>query len=368
MMELKNQNKLSYRDQCRASAVAYSSLMRWKSRHLKGEAPVQAPGPKKVEPFDLVQCMQQLEQLSHVQRRSHGTCRLWKLLARQISRRRFQGLVQIARQKAKQQRAAALRLMSWHKPGLVWSMDDLLLEHGLDPAGRYVHAVQDLASRFKFDPLVGKQLATGKEVAAHLWRLFAQFGPPLFIKRDNHGNLNHEAVNQVLAEFWVIPLNSPKAYPPYNGAMERAQGELRQALRAKLQDHHEGADLAHLVEKTVHELNHKPRRSLGGRTSCHEFYLGRTQTQHYDRQKRKEVFQAIQALAVKILAAQQHHAQLTAPQVWRLAAQTWLQRNGFITVAENSKCYPVSEKKCLIIRLLGHDHAAARDRAAGQRD
>jgi hypothetical protein len=56
---------------------------------------------------------------------------------------------------------------------------------------------------------------------------FERFGPPLFIKRDNAGNLNHTSVNEVLEEHMVIPINSPYYTPSYNGAIEHCQGEFK---------------------------------------------------------------------------------------------------------------------------------------------
>jgi hypothetical protein len=49
----------------------------------------------------------------------------------------------------------------------------------------------------------------GEEVAGHLDCLFGRFGPPLFCKRDNGGNVNHAAVDDVLGDAMVIPINSP---------------------------------------------------------------------------------------------------------------------------------------------------------------
>ena len=77
----------------------------------------------------------------------------------------------------------------------------------------------------------------GEEVAGYLSEKFCRFGPPLFLKRDNGGNLNHRAVNEVLSEFFVLPLNSPAYYAPYNGAIEESQGELKACLREKLMTH-----------------------------------------------------------------------------------------------------------------------------------
>jgi hypothetical protein len=57
------------------------------------------------------------------------------------------------------------------------------------------------------------------------------FGTPLFCKRDNGGNLNHHAVNDVLEEANVIPINSPPYTAPYNGAIEHIQVEFKDYLR-----------------------------------------------------------------------------------------------------------------------------------------
>ena len=65
----------------------------------------------------------------------------------------------------------------------------------------------------------------GETVAVHLEQLFLQHGPPLVLKRDNGSNLNQQAVDEVLARYLVMPLNSPPHYAPYNGGMECAGTE-----------------------------------------------------------------------------------------------------------------------------------------------
>ena len=74
----------------------------------------------------------------------------------------------------------------------------------------------------------------GEEIAGYLSDKFSRFGPPLLLKRDNGGNMNHSAVNDVLAEFFILPLNSPAYYAPYNGAIEESQREMKRCLREKL--------------------------------------------------------------------------------------------------------------------------------------
>jgi len=102
-----------------------------------------------------------------------------------------------------------------------------------------------------------------------------RFGPPLSLKRDNRGNLNHEAVNEVLSEFIVLPLNSPPYYAPYNGAIEESQQELKACLREKfLSDLPFSANhpAAGYGEVAVHDLNHRLRPYLNGKTSCQVFF------------------------------------------------------------------------------------------------
>jgi hypothetical protein len=88
----------------------------------------------------------------------------------------------------------------------------------------HVHNVQDLCSRYKFPPLAAATEPCGEEVAGHLACQFTRFGPPLFCKRDNGGNVNPLAVDALLEEALVIPMNSPVATAPYNGAIELEPG------------------------------------------------------------------------------------------------------------------------------------------------
>ena len=71
----------------------------------------------------------------------------------------------------------------------------------------------------------------GEEVAGHLSHLVSRFGPPLFCKRDNGGNLNHMVVDEVLADALVVPINNPANTAFYNGAIEHTQGEFKAYLR-----------------------------------------------------------------------------------------------------------------------------------------
>jgi DNA-binding transcriptional regulator YiaG len=76
-------------------------------------------------------------------------------------------------------------------------------------------------------PVASGSPPCGEAVAGHLAQLFDRFGPPLFCKRDNSGNLNQTTVNEVLENAWVIPINNPPKMVSYNGAIERTQREFK---------------------------------------------------------------------------------------------------------------------------------------------
>ncbi|MBP1752655.1 MAG: hypothetical protein H6Q57_1491 [Geobacteraceae bacterium] len=49
-------------------------------------------------------------------------------------------------------------------------------------------------------------------------RIIIEFrcGVPLVLKRDNEEAIHHNAVNDVLSESSVLPLNNPECYAPCN--------------------------------------------------------------------------------------------------------------------------------------------------------
>jgi transposase InsO family protein len=109
----------------------------------------------------------------------------------------------------------------------------LLRSSGLAHHTWHLRQVEDLASRYKFTPRAGEHV-WGETVAVHLEQLFLRHGPPLVLKRDNGSNLNQQAVDEVLARYLVLPLNSPPHYPPCNGGIECAVRELKTPLREKI--------------------------------------------------------------------------------------------------------------------------------------
>jgi hypothetical protein len=179
----------------------------------------------------------------------------------EVSRRRFQELVAQARQS----QLHSMTRIQWLRPGTTWSLDTT--EYGPDQSK--ITPLRDLASKYQVPtPLVASR-EDGEQIALYLDRLFRKEGPPMFLKRDNGSPLNCAALDQVLERHWVLPLNSPRDYPRYNGSIERSMQDLQGALAARrLASLTLPTPIAVEVELVTHQLNHRRLRSLGGLTPC----------------------------------------------------------------------------------------------------
>ena len=325
---------------CRELDLPYSSVMRWRSRWKTGEALVGTPGPGKTESLNVGGLNADILELRHGRERTRGTGALLEKYRDQISRRACLALVEAARRELMREEGALERRIEWLVPGLVWSMDDAEVQLLVMGKG-HIHLLQDLGSRYKLRVLGDEVMARGERVAENLAELFGRRGPPLFLKRDNGSNLNHHAVNEVLDEFGVIPLNSPPHYPPYNGGIERAQMEMQRALEARIGTERVDPRVFRLeCEVSGHEVNHRRRRSLGWRTSCHALENGRPLVTFFGRRERKEVYKEIKELAVDIAEQLDQHTEAAAETAFRYAAETWMQGNGLIRVSRNGEVLP----------------------------
>jgi hypothetical protein len=232
-----------------------------------------------------------------------------------------------------------LRRIEWVTPGVVWAMDGTQYDMGL--TGKiYLCNMQDLGSRYKFLPLAGGY-PVGEQIAEHLRENIDRYGAPLVLKRDNEGTMNHFAVNQVLKEFFILPLNSPKDYAPYNGTIEESQRELKECLQEKLasamsdpQDH-----VAAYTESAVNDLNHRIRPCLNDRTSCQVFFeVGIRPT--FTRRQRREIYDSIMQKVERILSAMKQSGQAIIESAWRIAVESWLRSRGYIRPHIKTKVSP----------------------------
>jgi transposase len=319
------------RELCERAGLSYSSFMRWRDRVRHDETPVHRPGPAKTEPLDLDGLRAQVQAMNHGSHRTEGVRDLYLEHKNAISRRDLGALVKAERDRQKQAQASGQVRIHWLMPRLVWAMDDTEYRPDRQYPKAYLHNVQDLGSRYKFGALVGLQLASGNEVVAHLAELFNRYGPPLFIKRDNGGNLNHHEVDELLSAAMVIPLNSPRHYPQYNGSMERSQREIKKILAQHAKA--PSAFLAIQAEMDIHELNHRPMEELNHQTPCSVFESGRSAARLYTRRKRKEVYESLREKTLEFMSTEDYEAD----RAWRRAVRNWLLENRFITVSRGGK-------------------------------
>ncbi len=345
LIQLKQEVRWPYWRLCVSIGLSYASFRRWKHRIDCDQPVFLKPGPRKVVPLRLEDLRTALYQLNHGHQRSCGIGRICQEYRDQISRRDLQALARTMRRELSHQHQEKLRHIIWKIPGLVWSLDDAELarfaRHKLQ-----LHQVQDLASRFKFTPWVGKQVL-GQTVASHLEQLFVRYGSPLVLKRDNGSNLNQKAVDALLARYLVIPLNSPPHYPPYNGGIECAMREMKTPLNEKiLADGPISESQAQSwAERQATELNHRPRGCLDGQVACRVFEDTKSVRRAYTFRKRRKIFDWINSLTRVAIQASGVNTHRQAEAARRLAVETWLQRNGVITITQNKKVLPIFSNK-----------------------
>jgi hypothetical protein len=207
--------------------LGVATLSRWRRRLTRGQAAVGRRGPRKVKPLNLGELKERIQGLGHGGKRSRGSGRCTGPTAPRSpggSSMRWSGRCAA---RPSRQRRVKMYHVCWLRPNLAWAMDDCeKTEHGAEGT-LHLHNLTDLHSRYRLPPLAAERLPCGEEVAGHLQYLFERFDPPLFCKRDNGGNLNHLAVNQVLEEALVIPINSPPYRAAYNGGSNTPRASSR---------------------------------------------------------------------------------------------------------------------------------------------
>jgi len=334
--QIKSRSGVGFSQLLRQAGIGYGRFMRWKRRIAAGDLPLKSPGPIKIEPFDLSELTRKIGQLSHGKKRTYGTGELYESYKSVVSRREFNKMVIAIRHNRMRDRVAVLNQVRWQRPDVVWAIDGT--EHKAEFVGDKLHVqnLQDLCSVYKFKPLTTEYMPCGEEIAGHLDHLFGRHGAPLFIKRDNGGNLNHAVVNDLLEEMMVIPINSPVKNAPYNGAVEHAQGEVKQYLRTWRDKAHTTEEFVLLTEMAANDLNHKPRRRLNGKNAC-RVYFGKKRIR-FTKKKRKSAFEWIKNLAVDI-SEKAGHDHITCL-AWRVAAKKWLEKNDLIRIIKPGKVLP----------------------------
>jgi len=331
---------MPYKMICKALRLPLGSFNRWRRRIRENLDLIKRPGPKKVEPFNPSVLDGEIRLLDHGRKRSTGTAELYQRHHLSLSRRELGRMVEQVRHGIVVDHRRHLRRIEWLMPGVAWAMDGTECDVGL-ASKVYLCNMQDLGSRYKFLPLAG-EYPVGEEIAGYLSEKFDRYGAPLVLKRDNEGNMNHAAVNEVLEEFFILPLNSPEYYAPYNGGIEESQRELKSCLREKLalglpdcSDH-----LSAYAEAAANDLNHRIRPCLNGRTSCQVFFQSANKPV-FTKRERREIYDSIMEKVERILSAMKQSGQAIRELAWRIALESWLRSKGYINVHINQKCHPI---------------------------
>jgi hypothetical protein len=325
---------------CKTLHLPLASFNRWRRRIRGNVVLINRPGPKKVQPFDPSVLDMEIRLLDHGLKRSAGTTDLYRQYRFSLSRRELWWMVERVRQDLEVDRRAHLRRIEWLIPGVVWAMD--FTEYDLGMANKvYLHNTQDLGSRYKFLPMAGGY-PVGEEVAGYLSEKIDRYGAPLVLKRDNGGNMNHSAINDVLSESFVLPLNSPGYYAPYNGAIEESQREVKSCLRNKLMQGllDPGDHITAYTEAVVNDLNHRIRPCLNGKTSCQVFFESCNRPT-FTKRERRGIYDWMMERVESILSTMNQSGQAVRESAWRIAVESWLRSRGYIKVHINQKCHPI---------------------------
>jgi hypothetical protein len=306
--------------------VPYANVMRWRQRQRRGLTLWQSPGPKKFAPLNWPEFYPLLRTLPHGRARTQGSGELYQRFSGCLSRRQLASLVRDFRA----DQLAAMKRIQWLWAGLAWSLD--ATEYGVD--GQIIIPVQDLASRYRFRPLVSDR-EDGRQIAAHLEALFRQHGAPLFLKRDNGAPFNSQPVDAVMDRFGVLPLNNPPHFPRYNGGMEKGIRDFKAALDQRLQPAPAvPLELALAAEVTAHELNHRPRRCLKGRTACAVFHDD-AQRLRWTKRQRKTIFGLLLIRFGAMLETTAKGHRPAPATLWRVTVESWLRCQGLIVICQN---------------------------------
>ncbi len=337
--EMKQRTGMPYKTICTTLKLPLASFKRWRYRIRRSLVVVNPPGPKKVEPFD-PHLDTEIRLLDHGRKRTAGTGGLYQRYRFRLSRRELAQMVARVRHDLKADRRDRVRWIEWLQPGAVWAMD--VTEYDLGAPGKiYLHNTQDLGSRYKFLPMAGAY-PIGEEVAGYLSEKIDRYGAPLVLKRDNGGTMNHSAINEVLAESFILPLNNPAYYAPYNGAIEESQREVKQCLRKKLMEGlvDPGDHMTAYAETVVNDLNHKIRPCLKGKTSCQVFFDSGSRPT-FTKRERRGIYDWVMERVERILSTMNRSDHTVRQSAWRIAVECWLRSKEYISIHSNHKCHPI---------------------------
>jgi hypothetical protein len=320
---------------CRDMGVPIRTFRRWNRRRGANMPLLRPPGPAKTGAFDPAVLAGELASLSHGTHRTAGMGLLYGKYGDALSRRELACLAEDIRQEQNDAERRNQRRVEWLVPGICWALDGTTFTSA-STGKQEVLTVRDLCSRYLLEPMVTQWMPCCGEVAGHTAELVGAHELPLFMKMDNGGNLVGREHMDVLAVNRIIPLVSPPVYPRYNGSLEKAQDDVKDAISKSLplyrsvppQEFKLHAQLA------MHELNHRPRDVLDGKNPC-QVYHEKTRRRWFTQPERKAIYDWINQTTESILKEVRSVTKQTVAKARRKAIEAWLVKNNIIRITLN---------------------------------
>jgi hypothetical protein len=325
---------LACQNLCRAMNVSHRTYKRWKRRKQCGQPLVRVPGPVKTGVFDPAVLTGEIAALHHSTHRTMGIGRLYGKYSECLSRRELDSMVAEVRDELNDIRRQNLRHVEWLVPGVVWAIDGT--QYRDESGKREMLTVRDLCSKYLFCPMATEWTPCSEEVGGHMARLLIENDAPLFTKMDNGSNLVGQGTMNVLANTRIIPFISPPYYPRYNGSLEHAQGEIKEAIKKSLPlgQNVSLREFGLHAALAAHHLNHRPKDILKGKTPCQVFY-DETRRMRFTQPERNAIYDWINLTQESILKNVQSTKKNVLAKVRRKAIEAWLIKNNIIKVSLN---------------------------------
>jgi hypothetical protein len=253
-----------------------------------------------------------------------------------LSRRELAWMVSEVRAELNSNCRRNLLRVDWLVPGVAWAVDGTT--YSRVPERRELMPTRDLCSKYYLRPMATESEACSEEVDGHLANLLENNVTPLILKIDNGGNLNGLIVMETLAAYKVMALISPPEYPRYNGSLEKAQAEFKDAIRKTLPtDRKVPLDEFELHARlAAHDLNHKRRDVLKGKTACEVFHQGNN-LMRFTEPERKAIYDWINETQERILSEAGDASVKAVATARRKAIEMWLLKNNIIRLTLNGK-------------------------------
>lgn len=320
---------------CRNMGVPFRTFRRWNSRRGANMPLLRPPGPAKTGVFDPAVLVGELASLTHGAHRTAAMGLLYGKYGNALSRRELAGIAEDVRKEHNADERRNLRRVEWLVPGICWAIDGTTFT-SVSTRKQEIMTVRDLCSKYLFRPLITQWKPCCLEVAGHTEELLHVHDLPLFMKMDNGGNLIGHEHMEALAGVRVVPFISPPVYPEYNGSLENAQGDVKEATSKSLPLYRSVPpnEFKLHAELAMHELNHRSRECLGGKNPC-QVYHDKTRTKRFTQTERMVIYDWINQTSESILMEVRSVTKQTRAKARRKAIEAWLVKNNIIRITLN---------------------------------